>query len=136
MISNIIHFLIKQTFCEHLFYGTKNNKLQRQDNHSNIHLIIYSDTRKVFNKMMQHVLHLACFLLWFNMRKSEIYLWDSYPTYFAKFIWWDDMILKSHFCDSSWSKFSSRNAKNISETFDIRRAFLKEIKQGKQRLKG
>ena len=40
MISNIIHFFIKQTFCEHLFYGTKNNKLQRQDNHSNIHLII------------------------------------------------------------------------------------------------
>ena len=45
------------------------------------------------------------------------------------------MILKSHFCDLSWGNFSSRNAKNISETYDIISILLKEIKQGKQRLK-
>ena len=73
MISNIIHFLLIQTFCEHLFYGAKNNKLQRQGNHSNIFSIInLSDIRKVFNKIMQHMFYIAWFLLWFNMRKSEI----------------------------------------------------------------
>ena len=45
------------------------------------------------------------------------------------------MILKSHFCDLSWSNFSSRNAKNISKTYGIISILLKEIKQGKQRLK-
>ena len=43
--------------------------------------------------------------------------------------------MKSYFCDLSWGNFSSRNAKNISETYDIISILLKEIKQGKQRLK-
>ena len=45
------------------------------------------------------------------------------------------MILKSYFCDLSWGNFSSRNAKSISETYDIISILLKEIKQGKQRPK-
>ena len=45
------------------------------------------------------------------------------------------MILKSYFCDLSWVNFSSGNTKSISETYDIISVLLKEIKQGKQRLK-
>ena len=39
MVSNMIIFLIKRMFCEDLLYGTNYNKLQIQDNHSNIYLI-------------------------------------------------------------------------------------------------
>ena len=74
MISSIIHFFIKQKICKQYFTKPKlTNCKDETINHSSIYLLfeLHWLPRKVFCKIMQHMVFKKWFPLWFNMRHHE-----------------------------------------------------------------